>query len=285
MSLTIQQPAAGPDVTRRNGRGALYITSDGVLADRVGDGDPNGSFRIIFDPDNDDIVIQKKTGGVYNPTQFRVAGNSLALGFNFLIQSAAHFIKTENSIGTDHHENALISHIPFSDAGSDFSHTPVLDVIKNVDIFISPAGEINNTVIGQQYLLLTSQILQRITYQVGSQGASSQVTHRIFQGTDNTGELIDEIIISSTSVNPNTPLVVELNSNVGTSVANVNVFIELSSANSFSLQTDSGGNVITSTLTQELKLLDNVMDELVLTEDLSIVFANGLNFVTHNRFN
>ena len=80
-------------------------------------------------------------------------------------------------------------------------------------------------------------------------------------------------------------MVVELGSNVGTTRSNVNFFMELSSANSFSLQTDSGGDVITTFLTQELKLIDNVMDELVLTEDLSIVFANGLNFVTHNRFN
>jgi len=284
MSLIIEQPSSGPDVTRRNGRGTLYITSGGLATEADGSNDPDGSIRILFTPGDEVVHIEKKTNGVYNDTGFRFSAESVDLGRNLILEAAAHFLKTENSLGTDHHAIALIPHIPFSDTGSDFAHSPVVDDVMTLDLFTSPTGELVNTVIGQQYSITLPQIIQKITYQVGSVGAFSQVVHKIFQGSDNTGELIDQKRISPSFINANTPLVVDFGSNFGFSEQNINIFIELSSTNNFSLKTDSGGNVITSFLTQELKQLDIVMDELVLAEDLSLTFTNQLDFITHNRF-
>ena len=240
MSLDIQQPAAGPDVTRRNGRNAIYVTSGGVVdSDVTGANDPNGSIRFVFTPGDKDVHLERKEDNVYNDTGLRVNNGSIDFGRNLILEATAHFLKTENSTGTDHHAQALLPHIPFSDTGSDFSHTPVVDKVFNDVFFSNPVGEIVNTVIGQQYLLITPQIIQTITYEVGSQGASSQVEHKIFQGTDNSGELIDQKRISSTFINANTPLVIDFGSNFGFSEENVNIFVELSSANNFSLKTDS----------------------------------------------
>ena len=284
MSLLIEQPSSGPDVTRRNGRGTLYIKSGGAITADDGFNDPNGSIRIAFDSVDKFVHIELKEDNVYNDTGFRFSKGSVDLGRNLILEATAHFLKTENSQGTDHHASALIPHIPFSDTGSDFAHVPVVDIVETIDKFINPFSEINNTVIGQVHLLVLPQIIQTITFQVGSAEATSQVTLKIFQGINNSGELIEQTRISPIFVNANTPLVVDFGSNFGFSEENVNIFIELSSANSFSLKTDVGGNVITSFLTQELKQIDMVLDELVLAEDLSFIFTNNLDFITHNRF-
>jgi len=284
MSLLIEQPSSGPDVTRRNGRGTLYVKSGGAISADDGSNDPNGSIRIAFNAEDKFTHIELKEDNVYNDTGFLFSEGSIDLGRNLILEATAHFLKTENSQGTDHHASALIPHIPFSDTGSDFAHVPVVDNVITLDKFINPVGEINSTVIGQLHLLVLPQIIQTMTFQVGSVGATSQVTLKIFQGVNNSGELIDRKRISSTFINANTPLVVDFGSNFGFSEENVNIFIELSSANSFSLRTDAGGNVITSFLTQELKQIDMVLDELVLAEDLSFTFTNNLDFITHNRF-
>ncbi len=81
-----------------------------------------------------------------------------------------------------------------------------------------------------------------------------------------------------------TGAIVDLGHDFGFSEEMVDVFIELGSTANFSLQTDAGGNVITTYRTQRLKNLDLLMDELVLDNNLNIVIDNDLNFVTHNRF-
>jgi len=284
MSLVIEQPSSGVDVTRRNGRGTLYVKTGGAVTADDGSNDPDGSIRIAFDAADKFSHIELKKDGVYNDTGFLFSEGSIDLGRNLILEATAHFLKTENSQGTDHHASALIPHIPFSDTGSDFGHVPVIDIVETLDKFINPVGEINNTVIGQTHLLVLPQIIKTMTFQVGSTGATSQVTLKIFQGVNNSGELIDRKRISPIFVNANTPLVVDFGSNFGFSEENVNIFIQLESANSFSLKTDVGGNVITSFLTQELKQIDMVLDELVLSNDLSLTFTNELNFITHNRF-
>lgn len=364
VDIVVSRPGGGLDVTRRNPRSSLYVTSADPVINTPVDNTPVGSIRFVKRLQDRFARIEEKAGAstglnaVWNKTGMQFSGNSIELGNNLILEGAAHFLKTENSSGTDDHAVALIPHIPFSDAGSGFTHSPVLDVIKIIPIFDNPVppNEFIGTLSGQEYTIAIAQIIDRISYRAGTVSASAPVLHQIFQGTDNTGLLIHEVnlpgnfffaeesidsvtnsagkarfnftpgptltvgqplsvqgylseveynTVESVSATGSgffelenvdfqggdtgglfTGAIVEMGSDFGFSSEQVDIFIEMSSAANFSLQRNAAAspNVITRFKTQELKKIDLIMDELVLSNELDITIDNDLNFVTHNRF-
>jgi len=81
----------------------------------------------------------------------------------------------------------------------------------------------------------------------------------------------------------NTTLTIVYDSDFGFENA-TNIFFEFKSAANISLDLNAGGNVITTQNGHELAELDNILDEFVLANDLSLTFDNNLNVVVHNRF-
>ena len=63
-----------------------------------------------------------------------------------------------------------------------------------------------------------------------------------------------------------------------------NIFFEFVSTNNISLATN-GGNVVTTQNGHNQKELDIILDELVVSNDLSLLFDNDLGLVMNNRFN
>ena len=83
MSLNIQSPTGGPDVTRANKRSILYVTTDptAVIGDET---NIDGSIRFVFTPGDTEAHIEAKADGVWNDTSLRVAASSLMLGRDLL---------------------------------------------------------------------------------------------------------------------------------------------------------------------------------------------------------
>lgn len=204
VDIVVSRPGGGLDVTRRNPRSSLYVTSDPPENESENtpvDSTPIGSIRLVKRSQDNFARIERKSGAatgpnaVWNASGLHLGENSLELGNNFTLKAAAHFLKTENSPGTADHEVSLIPHIDFSELGSGFPHAPVLDFIRNIAIFSGTnfGNEFTGTVSSQQYLLLTPpQIINRIIYVPGFTSASAPILHKIFEGTDNTGLLINE---------------------------------------------------------------------------------------------
>jgi len=353
--VNVSRSGGGVDVTRRNNRGTLYITSDPTNSP-PSDSAIEGARRIVYTPGEDDAEFQEFKNGAWGRAGILADSGSVGLGRNLVLEGAAHFLKTENSDGTDTHAVALIPHIPFSDSGSGFTHTPVLNAVENVEFFTTPTSEETSTVIDQFYSITFAQIIQQIVYRAGTTSATQFIEHSIYLGTDNTGLLINRINLAASSFFAETTInsvsdsggnarfnftvgptvtvgqsisvlgyvnainsaynvagtvsvagagffeltgvlfgdsettglfsgaIVDLASDFGFSEEQVDIFIEMKSSANFSLQTNAGGNVVTTFKTQALKKIALISDELVLDNSLDIVIDNNLNFVTHERF-
>lgn len=284
MTLHVLPPTGGPDVTRRNKRSILYITTDDTAA--IGaDTDPDGSIRIVFTPGDLSAHIEAKANGVYNDTGFRFSSSSVNIGRDLQASAVGGFLETLNLSEIDDHLKALIPHIQFDVNGTlGAAHTPILDVRKDFFVFPGPAtGEINSTVIGQVFIATPTRVLHSATHLVGSLSSTAPVEVSYYKGTTNTGPLLNRLNLSPSSMVANTPLVIVYDSDFGFENA-TNIFFEFKSNGNMTLETNSGGNVITTQNGHELEELDNILDEFVLANDLRITFDNNLNVVVHNRF-
>lgn len=275
MTLAIQTPGGGPDVTRRNKRDLLYLK---------GDDSTDGSIRFSVDTNDNIGVVELRTGGSWNKTTFRVSGDSIELGLDLKLEAAADFIKTQNPSGFDDHDIALIPHIPFTPFGTLSPHIPIADTLKLETFFSSPVSQITATTISQTYSIPFAQIIKAITFQAGTLSASDEVVLKIHEGLDNTGVLISETNLPASKFLANNPVLVDFNSDIGFSETHVNIFIEMTSINSFSLETDVGGNIITDFLTQRLETRDLLYENLTLSNELDLTFSNELELTFHNQF-
>ena len=143
VAITVSRPSGGIDVTSRNPKATLYVSSDPGAVPITRESSPNGTTRFSKDPSENFVVVEKKTGiNTWNTTGMQFSGGSIGLGRNLILEGAAHFLKTENSEGTDHHAAALVPHIPISDEGSGFTHAPVLNVLQTDVIFTDATGQV-----------------------------------------------------------------------------------------------------------------------------------------------
>ena len=272
------------DVTKVNPTSKLYITTDSTAL--IGaENDPNGSIRIVFTPGDPSAHIELKANGVYNDTGFRFSSSSISIGRDLQISAVGGFIESLNLSEIDDHLKALIPHIQFDVNGTlGAAHMPVLDVRQDFVIFPGPTtGEIVSTSIGQVFTASPTRVLHSATHEVGSVSASASIEVSYYKGTDNTGPLLNRLNLPASAMVANTPLVIVYDSDFGFENA-TDIFFEFISSASISLDTNVGGNVITTQNGHELDELDIILDELVLANDLSLTFDNGLNFVVHNRF-
>jgi len=281
MSLVIIQPSGGPDVTRRNGQQILYVKGDDVT---------DGSIRIIFD-DNDDISsIQRRTGTKGQPddrdwgeTGFLFSSSSISLGRDMIVSATSGFIETTNPSQIVGHQKALIPHIQFNDLGTTEPHTPVAGPQQTVPIISNPVGQVVGTTISQVYNLIPSSILNAFILLAGTLSASSMVTVKIFIGTDNTGFLADKRNLAPNELIAGQPVVVNYANDFGFEAANA-IFLELTSATSFSLQVDAIGELITTLIGHELRELELLGLNQVIKNDAGQVIKNDSDFVIFDYF-
>lgn len=284
MAINIQNPAS-LDVSKANPRSTLYITQDSSAV-ITPDTDPDGSIRITFTPGDSEAHIELKTSGVYNDTGFRVASSSLSLGRDLKVSAVGGFMETFNISEIDDHIKALIPHIQFNVNGTIGSaHMPVLDKREDFIVFPAPStSEIIGTSIGQIFSAIPTRVLHSTTHTVGSVGSTQDIVLSYYKGTDNTGSLLHRSNIRSNFMVMNQPITIVFDSDFGFENA-TNIFFEFTSTANISLTKNATGNIITTQNGHTLDELDVMLDEFVLSSDLSFIFDSNLNFVIHNRFN
>ena len=273
-SVNISYPGGGPNVTRRNKQGILYL---------FGDEFTNGSQRILFDGVEQAISFEQKQNDVFNRTGISISAGSLSVGRDLTIGAAASFIETFNPSVADEHQRALVPHVTFDDDGTRFLHSPVLKPLDANVIFGPAVSEILSSTIGVNFTTTFTRIIETIIHQVGVVGASEFIAYSIFVGTDNTGLLVFQRNLGAVEVVANQPVEIEFNFDMGLR-ASTAYFIEFKSSAPFSLKTDSGGNPVTTFLEEELGIQFVVVEQLVLNNNLDHVWNNNLDPVYHNQF-
>lgn len=288
MTLNIQNPAGGLDVTRGNKRSLLYVTTDPTVDfenDPSSENAPDGSIRIVFTPGDPTAHIESKANGVWNDDGFRFASSSVLLGHDLSASAVGGYIETVNLSEIDKHLKSLVPHIQFDIRGTfGAAHMPILDVRETFLTFPGPpAGEIISTTIGQVFTAQPSRVLHSSTHQVGSISATAPIQVNYFKGTDNTGVLLNRINLGTNTMIANQPLVIIYDSDFGFE-NEADIFFEFTSTSNISLKTNGDGDIITVQDGHTLSELDILVDELILGNDLSITFDNELHLVAHNRF-
>jgi len=251
VSLLITQPGGGPDVTRRNKLNTLYIT---------GDANTDGSIRIVFTAaDNIDQFanIEQRDKGVFNDTGFRFASSSISIGRDMLLSAVAGFLESVNPSAIPGHTKSLIPHIIFNELGTGEPHTPIAGPIQTVPLIFNPVGEVTGTTLSQVYTLIPSSILDSFTLLVGTLAPTADVRVSIYIGSDASGFLANRLIKPASDFVANTPVVIDYKEDFGFEAAQA-IFLELVSANSFSLQVDGKPQpeLITTLIGHELRELE-----------------------------
>ena len=283
MPLSIQRPAP-IDVTKSNPNSRNYITTDDTFVD-PGDNVPNGSIRLQFTPGETQAHLELKTNGVWNDTGLRLASSSLQLGRDMTVSSVAGFLETLNPSATVGHQKTLIPHMEFVPEGTlEHGHLPILDKLATFDTFPGPAiGQSVGTAIGQILSGLPGRALKTSTHEVGTVGATAQVTVSFYIGTDNTGTLIFKRNFGANTFVADSPFIIDYDEDFGFE-GSIPVFQEFTSANNISLKTNMVGDVITTETGHLLDEIEIVSAELVMTDNLGFIFNNEREFVTHQRF-
>lgn len=279
MPISIQRPS-GPNVAVANSRATVYF-SDGTF---TADENTDESIRLFYDPSDGFLVVRKRASGVWNDSSFRSSSGSLMVGRDLKIEAAADFIKTNNPSGFDIHSTALIPHIPFSDTGTGFPHTPITDVTADVVIFSTAVSEISGTTIGQTFTITSSQIIKLITYEVGTVGATSNIQHTIYRGTDNTGDILSRMNFPASDFPAETSVPIDFGSAFGFSDMHADIFVEFITDTSFTLKTDVSGDILITLNSQQLETRDLLYDDLIFTESLGLVLTSDLNPIYTNQF-
>lgn len=275
MNINVQR-SSSPNPAINNPFETLYIK---------GNENTDGSIRLIFTEGDNFAHIELRTNGVWNDTSFRFDSSSVLLGRDLSLSAVGGFLETVNFSMMVDHLKTLVPHIEFTTAGTTgAAHMPILDARETFIVFDGPkTGEIIGTSIGQMFTISPTRVLHSAEHLVGSVGATEEVRISYYKGSDNTGTELNRMKINANDFVADDPLIITYDSDFG--FENIQtVFFEFTSAADISLATNAGGDVITSQDGHTLAELDIMLDEFVLTNDLSFVFDNNLNFVVHNRF-
>lgn len=281
--VTISYPGGGVDVTRRNKRAILYLLSITPGPEIEADNDPDGSIRWVKAPEDNVSHLEAKFENVYNPTGLRIDAGTLEIGRDLFMGAAASFVRTTNPSVIDGHSETMLLHIPFDDTGTAFPHTPITNALSTDIIFGGADNEVSGTVLGQTFESKISRMIKTIFHEVGTVGATDPVQYSIYTGTDNTGFLIFRFLQPTDKVEAETTFQVELSFELGLR-ENTDYFIEFVSNDSFSLKTDDMGDILTTIVEEELSDLDLITENLMLDEELGIMFDESLNPMYSVRF-
>jgi len=278
VSLQIQHPTGGPDVTRRNKRDTLFVR---------GNENTDGSIRFFKRSganDNEFVRVEKRDNGSFNLTGLKFSGGSIHIGESLSLSASGSFIRTKNLAEVNPEIFALVPEIPFDPEGTDFLITPFLDKMILDPVLPGPTfTQTTSTLISQICPASTGRVVETILHEAGSLSANNPVDYKIFVGTDNTGPLIFEVTLPPSAFAANQPVVVFLNSSV-VFEEGANIFIEMSSITSFSLDLNSNLDVITSLDKHDLKLSGVFTENQMLDEDLNLMFDLSLNPMYAKQF-
>jgi len=212
------------NTTTFNSSGNTYIK---------GDENTNNSIRII--DDNGTPVFQKRINGVWNDSDLRVSGDSLHIGRDLSISAAGHHMVVSSKSGSG---KFLLIPAPFSDSGTNEPEMPILN-IKETRIITQndDTNEVTGTSFGYVVTPSESQIISRLYYQTGSIPATNDIILRAYVGTDNTGVMYLQKVISASEWIENTEIQIDIPGFLNY-IDGVSIYGELSSTEQFSIITN-----------------------------------------------
>ncbi len=280
MTVQIERPS-GVNVGVNNPGTTLYIGN--INLGQPANDTTDGSIRLKFDDGDPTAHIALRANGVWNDTGFRFSPNTVNVGRDLALSAAAGFIETGNPSGIIGHIRSLIPHIQFEDDGTKQPQTPILDAEEVFDVFTGAVSEIIGTTIGIDLGVSPGRILEESIHEVGSVGSSSQVTVSFYLGTDNTGFIIDRRNLPANSMVANTTLEIDYDNDLGF-LAGQQVFMEFVSDANISLKTDAGGNPLTKHEAHALSAVGLLTENLMLDENLNLMFDLSLNPVYAIQF-
>jgi len=274
MPVSIRRPAS-LDVSIKNPNSILYI---------IGSEFVDGSIRFEFTDGDSNAHVEKRANGVWNDTGFRFASSSIQLGRNTTISAVASFLEVVDLSAAAGHTLSFLPHTEIAlDGSSEFTHAPRVKEAEIFVVFSNPVSEIIGTTIGINLGVTPSRIVEFSIHEVGTVGASAEVTVKFFKGTDNSGILFDEKRLPSSDLIANTTLSIPYDQDLGFE-GGQNVFQEFTSVANFSLKTDVGGNPLTSHLANELDELGIITENLFYDNDLGHILDNELDPIYANQF-
>lgn len=277
MTLHTQGPSGGPDLSLRNPRNTVYTNGDGLVTTAI-------ARRFRFPDGGTFVRVEAGVDGVFNLSGMQTGGGSVEIGEALSISATGSFIRTKNLAEVNPQLFALIPEIPFDNNGTAFLTTPFLDKMILDPVFPGPAtSEIINTTIGQVCPANTGRVVETITHEAGSFSATLPVQYTIYVGTDNTGPIIFQRNFAASAFLANTTITIFLNSSVEFE-ENASIFLEMTSINSFSVATNTLGNVITSLDVHDLKQEEVVTHNRMVNAELQEIVNADLEPVYASQF-
>lgn len=269
MSVTVLRPT-GPNVGVRNPGSALYVR---------GDENTSGSLRFkALDASSQITRYEENTDGAWNPGTLGVQGNTIMLGEASLSAAFAYLeVEAAGELA------ALMPHIEFDNDGTRLVHTPILDELTEFDVATVKASEAVGTSITQHLVPNFSNILESITHEVGSIGATSQVTYTVYHGSDDTGPIKFQRNIPAAQFPADSPVTIFFGRSLGVEKGE-SIFLDITSDVAFSMSEDSSGHLLTVIEAYELAELGIYTENLMLDEELNTIFDEDLNPIYGNQF-
>lgn len=263
-----------PDLTVSNSDGVLYVKGNETT---------DGSIRLRLDEGATICNMESRANGVWNDTGLRISSSTLSIGRDMNLSAIAGYLQTENPSASAGHIRSLIPHIVFPETGTAGAHAPIVNALETFTVFSMAVSEIVGTVIGIQLGVLSSRVLDQSIHEVGTVGATAEVTVSLYTGTDNTGFEFNRKVLPPSDLVSNMTLTIDYGEDLGFEPG-IQTFMEFTSLASFSLKTDAGGNPLTSHVGHAISELDLILDELTLSREAEITFDREANFVIGRRF-
>ena len=274
MTIQTQVPSGGPDLSFRNPRDRVFVKSN-----EDGDGDTKEGFRFIIKlvRGKTTVAVQaKRLGGAYNDSAIATGANSVNIGPALTVSATGRFIRTDDAAEPGTKPTSLIPEVPFNAYGSAFLEVPVVDVMRIKSIFPGPAtSEIINTTISQTFAPTTDEVVESALHQTGTFAATADVQYSIYAGPTNSAPLIFQFNFPASLFASSQPALIDF----GLSVRfhrNLTHLIELTSVNSFSLETNVGGDILTDFDLHDFKTLTGVTDNFIVSKQLDVMLNKNL---------
>ena len=270
-------------MSQANDDGDLFVNGDEFT---------NGSQVLRSTLDDPVPHLAKRTSGVFNLGEMRIAGGSLLIDYDMEMGSLAGFIQTINPSATAGHDRSLVPHIEFDDDVGTINsqlHVPTANKTETFDVFTTPVSEVVATLssgffrIGQLLGVLPGRALGVSAHLVGTTAPTTQVVVSIFVGTDNAGTRVSRRVLPFSDFVVGLALNISYNEHFGFD-ANKTYFMEFKSTTVFAMQTDVGDNIITSHVGHEQRELIGVTENLILDLNLDVMFDIDLNPMYSGQF-
>ena len=237
--------------------------------------------RLIISDIDDIPNIEKRTSGVYNLDSIRIARGTLFLDHESAISTVGVTIQLTTLASN---EKQLIPGVPFTDSGTVFLKTQILDDrVDNEVIQPTFSTDIVSTEITGPVTFSLSRLIHTISLKTGTTAATQPVTLTLSRGLTPGGQVVFEKNFPTSEFPSSSDVEIDLDTGLGFEQGD-EIFFTFSSDANFSLLgtvTDIPYLAIDSQL---LDSLDVVTENFVVNNNLEHVFSNDLSIVYPNQF-